>query len=448
VSAESGGTPTPRIDVWATLARSVPPKAIPGVGDSSSSSDSSPGSRLRPNRLLDTAGLVFWLYILVKVFVIDLDRVLLRAVSPGFESLVDFRILLYLAIFAIVLALGRRRWLRLLYVALFPLVVLFWKLPYLFWRHKSWPVFLATLQTIASISVDLRYRLTVAAVWLIATICVLFVEIRLIDALAVILLVAIALASTARFIVRTIAKPSFTALQRRWIERLLKTDQLRGLWRLTDEYSNPGIERYTDTQVQQVAMKISTGVMVNKLLYVWAYRLDEYRRKFAPALIFAAISFVWLFLTTVFTLSLGSLALDRASSNEYVTQGAPTLANFVVHTLAALMGGEAGAIQASGQMALWLQSLVTVIGVIGLVSVILNVGLTVRRERDEAATKELADELRERAAAQEQLFIAEYSVGTDEARRRLETLGSGFTFLVTYFTRSMPDDLLPSTNQG
>src|SRR5438094_559390 len=99
-----------RPDIWATLERSVAPKRNEGAPGIRPGASGSASTSLRANRLLDAAGILLWLYFLLKLFVLDVDRVVLRAIDPRLESLVDYRFLVYLAIVAIIVGLGRRHW--------------------------------------------------------------------------------------------------------------------------------------------------------------------------------------------------------------------------------------------------------------------------------------------------------------------------------------------------
>jgi hypothetical protein len=396
---------------------------------------------------LDVLGLVLWSYFLVKLFLVDIERWALRAISPELEYLADYRLIVYLAVLAITLVISRRRWWRVLYVVFFPIVVLFWKLPYLFYRRRSWPLFLATLQTLASVSVDLRYRFVSALVFTACAVLVLFAASPIVVAPAGIVLALLLAISIGKYVKRTIATPSFTSMQQAWIARLLKNDRLSSVWQLPPELRDPGIERYSDVQLQTVTMHISMGIVVNKVLAVWATKLDEYRSRYAPALVFAAMSFVWLFLTTLVSIALLNVALFKTAPSEFIVDRSPSLFSFFLHALGSMMGSQAGGIEAIGDTALGISLASGILGLLILLAIFLNVGLTLRRERDEASTKALAEELRQRASEQEELFVKSYAVGVDEARRRLEDLGAGFAFLVTWVTRSIAGGVDSSEDQ-
>jgi hypothetical protein len=104
--------------------------------------------------ILDLLGIALWLYFFLKLFVADVDRAVVAAVAPSAVAIVDFRLVIYLAVIALVALTFRRTWFYAFYVVFFPLVVILWKIPYFLVRHRSWAMFLGLLQASASIFGD------------------------------------------------------------------------------------------------------------------------------------------------------------------------------------------------------------------------------------------------------------------------------------------------------
>ena len=421
---------------WDRIQRSAPPPKPPKPPTSDREGGKSSKARnRRVERVLDALGFLLWTYLFVKVFVFDIDRWALHAINPALESLADYRIVVYALLLVVAIALTRRRWWRLLYVLFFPLVVVFWKTPRFLYRRRSWPFFLACLQTIASVSIDLRYRLLAALLFLASAVLILFSDAPFVLVPSAATIGVLTTISIGKYFKRTVATPSFTAMQRTWITRVLRNDHLAELWQLPDDLRDPSIDRYSDTQLQAVTMRISMGIVINKVIAVWATKLDEYRRRYAPALVFSAISFVWLFLTVLAAIALINMAIFKVAPDEYRVGREPSVFSFLVHSLGTMMGSQTGGIEAVGDLALAISLAGGLVGLLALLAIVLNVGLTLRRERDEASTKALADELRSRAIEQEGLFVKTYEVGVDEARRRLEGLGANFGLIVTWVMR-------------
>ena len=87
--------------------------------------------------------IVFWTYLLIKLFVFDVDIYIVDHLVPQFRWILNIRAFIILALLAgMLIILGRKKFLgNVLYILGYPLVVLFWKLPVLAFR--KWPLAIA-----------------------------------------------------------------------------------------------------------------------------------------------------------------------------------------------------------------------------------------------------------------------------------------------------------------
>ena len=372
----------------------------------------------------------------------DVDRLAIEAIAPELGWVVNYRVILVLLAIAVGAVFLRRRRLAALYVVMFPIVVVAWKIPRFFYARRSWALFLGTLQAVVAISANLRYNIATKALALVAAIVIVMTHLEPLIVAGGIYLAALVGWSFLRVFRKTFSDTPFASVQRQWIERVLASPKFRSFTSLGDELRRPGIERYSDAEAQQVAMTMSIAISATKGLQLWAYQVDRYRRRYSPALVFSAISFAWIFLGTVVALGLLNLAIFKVAPVEYSVTGQPTLLSFLVYALTTLALSQGGGIEAVGQLALAIQLASGLIGVLLLASIVLNVVLAIKRQHDEVATTELVNTLKLSARAQEARFRLEYEVSVDEAWRRLEDLGASFAALITYVTQSIPDEFL------
>ncbi len=86
---------------------------------------------------------VFWMLVLVKLFVIDYDVYLIRHFAPDYEWLLSLKLVFLLAVLsgAALLVSQKSFFSFLAYVISYPLLLSFWRLPKLLFRH--WPTVVA-----------------------------------------------------------------------------------------------------------------------------------------------------------------------------------------------------------------------------------------------------------------------------------------------------------------
>ncbi|MEQ8790128.1 MAG: hypothetical protein RIC55_27785 [Pirellulaceae bacterium] len=106
--------------------------------------------------LRECIAIALWIAFLTKVFVYDFDVHLLGQLAPDYLWLLNYRFFAILAAIAILCVLLRRSWFRrsVLYVLLYPLVVLFWHMPRVAFRH--WAIAIAFAPALHSLIVTFR----------------------------------------------------------------------------------------------------------------------------------------------------------------------------------------------------------------------------------------------------------------------------------------------------
>lgn len=437
-------------DVWARLERSPlvtptsPSAAPPAPG--TPAAPSKPTTRNWLSRLplwvFDVLGVVAWAYVLVKIFVADVDRALVELIAPGAVAMVDYRVVLYLLVIAVVAIFWRSLLIPVLWIVFYPLVFIFFRVPLYLVGHRSWPLFLSILQSLSVVLSDLRYNLVTKALAIVASVLIVLsapAALVLVSALYIAALLAWSFWRRVRTFARA---PSFVEVQRKAIRRVVDSSLVQRLINLTPEQTRPDIQEYAPDQAQQVALVISSGIALSKVLYLWSYQLERYRRRFAPSLLFNALTGAWVLLASVFALALLNTALLRLAPDELAVPSPRPFVAVLVYAFSTLTpGGTAGGIQPVGDIAYVLQLLGAFTGVFVVGTFLVTVVVTYATERDDTATQALVAELRQEARAADLRFTDQYRVSVDEAYRKLRQMGAASTSIATFLIQSLPPDV-------
>ncbi len=390
-------------------------------------------------RLLATMGAAFWLYLFLKLFVLDIDRMVVSAVAPAAVPLLDYRVVATIGSLVVMVLLLRRWPIYVLYVLFFPVAVAIRVSIYLV-RHRSWALFLGLLQAASSLFADFRYNVVTKSLALVAAIFIITTGIEWLIWPSAAYVALLMIWSLWRRVRRLLGAPSFIEMQRRAIRQIIDSAWLDRLTTLSDDLAAGGAEPYTPNQRLQVSNTISMAIAVTKVLYLWAYQLDRYRRRYSPSLVFNLASYTWVFFATIVGLMLLNLSLMKVAPGQYSTGGELYPISVAVYSLSTLVLGEAGGIHPIGQLAYALQFVGGIGGIFILTTFFLTLALTFLRERDDAATQALIVELRTEAHQQEEHFANTYALTVDEGLARLEQLGEAAAGLVLYLARALPAD--------
>lgn len=396
--------------------------------------------RTRASRYaLDAVGTAFWLWVFLKLFIADVDRYLIRLLAPRFEVLVDLRFFVFLAVFAIaVLALRRRHFFAgIVYVAVFPLVVVLWKIPKALFKAKSWVVFLGVVEAVTSIATNIRSVVVTTVLSLFSALIVIATDqLTLVSAAVVVL--ALILAASLFWTARYSLKPSrFLRKQEEGMTRLLDSQGLRTFTAVGAELRGREIERFDAQQQNQFLMHVAGSVFAHRLLQYWAFQLDEYRRSPA-ALLYSSLAYVLMLVASVASLTLINVGIYKVDPSGYVAAAEPSVLVFARYTFASLYAGEIAAVQASSELANLVSVVSTFVGLALLAGVFTTLVLSFRREKQDAALLAAIARVREAGRRVEERHRAEYEIGVDEAMERLEDLQYGLIGVIRFFASRTP----------
>ncbi|MFI4919729.1 MAG: hypothetical protein ACHP65_09260 [Legionellales bacterium] len=90
----------------------------------------------------EATAIVFWVYLVIKVAVFDIDVYIVGIYIPSFRWLLDLKLFILMAALSILwLILGNKKFsLYILFVIGYPLIMMFWKIPKLIFRNWSYTI--------------------------------------------------------------------------------------------------------------------------------------------------------------------------------------------------------------------------------------------------------------------------------------------------------------------
>lgn len=400
--------------------------------------------------LLDLIATLFWTYVILKVFFLDVDREIVDGLFPGHDWIIDLRFLAFLGIAALsVLMVGPRK--TLLggsYVLLFPFIVVCWKLPKLLYKSKSWVSLFAVIHIVASILANVRYVVLATAAGAFAGVIVLLADNPYLLGLAMILITAMLLLALIRTLRFSAQPASFIGIQEKALSRVRKSSNLPQIAAVADELRDSQVERFNAQQQMQFLGNLQTAVLIQRLPLFWAYQLDQYRRSPVPVL-FTGLAYAWLVLQAIVGLAFLNYALYKIDPNAFQYVDPPGLIVFARYAVSSLSGSEIGAIQPESGIANLLFLGATALGVIFLIGFVIGLFLSFRQKSQDAALRETIRGFKEQSRELDRQLSREYEVvSVEEALERLEELRAGLLGIITFFSSRIPADFEDAQERG
>jgi hypothetical protein len=387
--------------------------------------------RIRP--FVDLIASVFWVYAVLQIFVLDVDRTVLGWISPGAEGLGNFRVLFVLALLAAAALLGgRNRPLAMVgYVIAFPVIVLFWKIPKALIKSRSVVAFLAVVNVAVEFGYNWRHLVVVWALWAIAAVVVLSAHSEALLGPAMLVLAGLLLDSFWRTIRFAIRPGRFLEVQSTMIDRVMDSDQMLALAAPSEELRHDSVRVFDKEQQLAFTQHLANGVIAFRGLGFWADQLDRYRR--SPfSILFNFAGYVVLLVDTFATLTLVNWSLYKIDPGSFTYDITPSLIDFGRYVLASFGGSEITALQAHSDLAGLISIISTLIAVIFIFGLVLTGYMAIRQGRQDEAAKETIARIDRQGELLQERLEAEYGVTVEEAIERLKELRFAFLGLITF----------------
>ncbi len=390
--------------------------------------------------MLDVVGTLAWTYAVVKIFIFDFDVYIVQHFLPQARWIVDWRFLILLVLLALWAVVGRPKWflVGVLYVAFFPFVVVFWKVPRLIFRGRSWiPVF-GALDLGTNLVRDYRFALFGLAAAFVSAAIILFASWPwlLLTAGGVWALLLLLLITRALW--RSVNPSRFIKGQTALLDKMMASGWFSGLWQIQDELRSPAVSKFTETQQSTFITHMAFGVLGHRVMYWWAYQLDCYRRSSAPFL-FNLLTYFRLFVVAVIGFALINAAVFRADPTAFVSSQTPGAFDFIHYSINILTAGPVELTPRSG-LALAVADAARFTGIVVLITFVATVLFTERLSKQDEALRDSVGIFRRRAKEFDERFAEQYELSVAEAWDRLKELGYGLLGLIAYFSSRVPHD--------
>ncbi len=391
----------------------------------------------RPRRIfLDVFGSLFWLYALLELFVFNVDKDILG-------SSADYRFFYFAAFAVLLVILFRGAWYLVVipfaYIFFFPLVILCWKLPRLIYKSGSPVAFLATVNAVTAFVGDLKHTIFTGTVAAFAALIIVASHSRAVLALAsaaILVLLALALFRKIKF---SLVPTRFLNIQQNAIRTAVNANFTQQLLAPDDNLRRADVQKFTEAQQNIFTQKLANGVIANRLLALWAFQLEKYRRSPVP-LFFNILSYLWLLVIFIVAAALLNLALFHADPMAYSFQAEPSFLVIVRYVFAGLYASEIHALQPTSDLANGISVATSFIGLILLGSLLLSSVLSYKATRDESDIRDAIREIRREGDRLDEKIKEEYEVSVTEAIARLEQLKHGLVGIITFLSTRIPKD--------
>jgi len=220
----------------------------------------------------------FWFYVFVKLFILDIDQLVVNRFAPEYAWILNLKFFILIGIIAAVWLFTKNKHVLVwfLYIVFYPVIVLFWKVPYFIFKQKSWVLAVALLNSVISFFKSLKFNFIAIAFFLISVVVILIFSSPVLLWLSILSILTILLIIYVHQF-SLVFRPSsifqvhlkiFSGIRRRGTPSFA----------LDDEIKNLPVEKLNEKQLEKWTTNLQLSVLFNRLCLFAAKKLQDYQK--------------------------------------------------------------------------------------------------------------------------------------------------------------------------
>jgi hypothetical protein len=381
---------------------------------------------------LDPVAGLIWIYIVIKLLVVDFDVFLLLKIRPYGAWLVEYKFFLIILTSVTCLLLLRRRFVfSVLYVAVFLLVLIGVKLPIFVLRRRSWTLAFSIINLILSLYRSFTLNYTLLGLLLVASFFIVISD----NAFLLYVCGSYFLVYLGFSFLHTVSdsfrQPEvfrvFFKVFKYW-RTYVTTDRNQNI-RLDDNVKSLPIKQLTDDQLTKYKEKLQIAVVYNRLCYYVANKLKNYRDSGVETL-FSMAGYLWLLVQGIVTLSFINLVILKIDHSSFHYTQSPSFFLFLYYTFSSLYMGGIENLYPVSNLAIAAKITSGLFGISLLPVVIGGFVYSIREQKSKRQLDETISLIRNEGEEMNKFIRSEYKLSVEEAVQCLSELKAGLIGII------------------
>lgn len=381
----------------------------------------------------------FWMYVILKLFIFDIDIWLINKYLPDYSWLINFKFFILIGAVAIVWLITKNKQILswTLYIVFYPAVVLFWKIPFFVFRQKSWIFAFALINAIISFSKSIKYNFIAFALFL-ASFAVIFgfSNTKLLWPAILVLFIILSIIYIRRFIL--VFKPSSIYLVYIKIFSATKNygSKQTTLFALDENIKNLPIENLDQKQLEKWTTNLQTSVLFNRVCLFAAKKLRDYQNS-GLNIVSYILTILLLIILTILAFAAINFGLFKMNGDFFSYPVIPNFFTFFYYSFNNLVFNsikEISPLMPIAQISFMIESFFALI----LVAIFISLLLSVRGQRHTEELNEVIKGIEAQGTEIEGFIKDEYKINSiEDAMAELEKLKAGLAKFIYKITDSI-----------
>jgi hypothetical protein len=381
--------------------------------------------------------ILFWVYVITKVFIYDIDVFLVEKFFPSYKWLLEYKFFILIGILALLWLVTKNKHILLwsLFVFFYPFILIFWRIPVFVFKQKSWTLALAIIDSVISFFRSFRFTFITTSLFLVSVVIIYGSTNKpLLWFSLTVLFVILSLVYLQK--IKLIFKPSavyqlYTKLFFD-IGAFLRTNPALSI----DDMVELPLESMDEKQIQKWSSSLQQLVLFNRLCLFVAKKMKLYQENSFKVLS-SVIGILVLVIFTVFSFAFINYGLFKINQQYYLFSNIPTFFHFFYYSFNNLLFNQIKELTAATPATQVISMLESFLALF-LISIFASLLLPFRSQRDLDELNRVIKNLTEEGARIEGYIKEKYKVSSvEDAIEALQKLQIAVLDLIYMITKTI-----------
>ena len=384
--------------------------------------------------ILQATAIFFWLYLILKLFVFDFDVYLASTYFPQYAWLLVYKFFFLIGLIAVVWFFTKSRYVLIwfLYISFYPLVVVFFNIPFFVFKRRSWVLAFAITNSLISFIKTLKYKFIMTALFCISVLGVAVVSEKFLIGIAITIIFVILCITYIRSVLLIFKPSAIFEIYSGFVLDFL--DKGKEMYSLDSEIKNLPVQSLTQKQLEMWVSRLQIAIIYNRGCYFVAKKLQDYQSSKFNFLSYS-LNLFFITFTTVIAFAVINYALFKINSGYFIVTN-PSFFYFFYYSFSAFTFSsisEISAITPISQMALIVERFFALF--LGMIFVTLI--FSTKGERYNAEINDVVAAIKRRGDEMNIFIQDEYKLTFEQAMKELERLKAGMLNLIYQLTKNL-----------
>ncbi|MDB5050528.1 MAG: putative integral rane protein [Fibrobacteres bacterium] len=387
---------------------------------------------------VEISAFLFWVYVITKLFLFDIDNYLFQKFIPGNMWVLHYKLIFILVFIAVVWLVTKKNWIYfwIFYIIFSPVFLLFFRIPWIFFKSKNWIGAFALIGLVLSFFKKLKFNFISAALTLLAFLTITKATNALLLYAAIIFLGG----NLAVILVRAVYfsfKPS--------VLFSVQSEALVKLWgffkkscTLEDELKSMEIEKYSEQQRLKWITNLQTAMIFNRVCYFVSSKLRDFQKS-KINIVYYVLNFLILVIATVLIFSFANYGVFRLDQKSFFWVTEPKFISFFNYSINTLFTNSISDFYARSGFARFL-STAEIVCAFFLLVIMFFLVTTIQSSRHNEELDLVIGSINKQGRELDIFIESEYRISIVNAMEELQKAKAGFVGFIFYLSKNVGEE--------